>query len=725
MSENINIKRLIKRLREAKNDSGGNKEGGKGREVIGREVHPQSTGLDRTGELERKKGGREVEGREEGREERPSLSPQRIPGGDSRYSGEKEELEEEIEGLQDEIKDMRGVMEEKRRGGERESEVSEKLKEERMEIREELGKMKAERKEKAEELKRLRNQIDKDQTKEVKFEAELDNVAEEMEKMGGVEKHKDYQEETVSLHPKTIPGEDSRYAWEKEGGDEEEIDKEVVDLQYPLIPSEPEEDEKVYAWAHIVYDDERDELIYQVKEPELSDRNQAILAKVENRLKEKIDIDFDEMKEEEAREYLMEKIDEILAGRDFNLDQDTRDVIQYYAYRNFIGLGKIEPFMKDKYIEDISCDGVDIPVYVYHRNPEVASVRTDVKFEDEENLNAFVRKIAQRCGRSVSMAEPLVDGSLPDGSRVQATLATDIARRGSNFTIRRFTEEPLTPVDIIDFGTINAEMLAYLWLAIENGKSMLIAGPTAAGKTSLLNALSLFIPPEMKIISIEDTPELRLPHPNWVPEVARSGFGFSETEGGKVTLDDLLEESLRQRPDYIIVGEVRGEEAYVLFQQIATGHPGMSTLHASSLEKVMDRLTTKPINLPPSLVENLDIITFIKRVRRQGKYVRRVDAVYELEEFDEETEKPIVNQVFDWDASTDDFKNISGSSLLVDIADNRGVSTKKLQTEIERREKIIEWMADRDIDHYEDVGDITGNYYRNPKSILERIGLEV
>ncbi|MFB6077206.1 MAG: type II/IV secretion system ATPase subunit, partial [Candidatus Nanohaloarchaea archaeon] len=292
----------------------------------------------------------------------------------------------------------------------------------------------------------------------------------------------------VSLE--TGAGGDGGLWWEEEGmtegvGQESEEESTDVDLKYPLIPKDPDEGEQVYAWAHIRYHEDKEEVIYEVHEPELSPENEELLSEVEDRLKETIDVDFGDMKREEAREFLQRRISEILRGREFNIDPEAREVIQYYAYRNFVGLGKIEPLMNDKYIEDISCDGTGIPVYVYHRNPDVASVETDVVFEDDEDLDSFVRKLAQRCGRSVSMAEPLVDGSLPDGSRVQATLATDIARRGSNFTIRKFTEDPLTPIDIMNFGTINAEMLAYFWLAIENGKSILIAGPTAAGKTSL------------------------------------------------------------------------------------------------------------------------------------------------------------------------------------------------------------------------------------------------
>ncbi|MFB6294657.1 MAG: hypothetical protein ABEI97_02765, partial [Candidatus Nanohaloarchaea archaeon] len=240
------------------------------------------------------------------------------------------------------------------------------------------------------------------------------------------------QQERVGLSPDPFDYEEPQYPWE-EDAEEEDVtsdEEETIDIRYPLIPSDPDEDDNVYAWAHIYYDEDRGKIIYKLNEPDLSERNEKILRSIEDRLKEKVDVDFGEMKRDEAREYLRRRIDEVLATRQYNLDKETRDIIQYYAYRNFIGLGKIEPLMNDKYIEDISCDGIGIPVYVYHRNPDIASVETNVVFEDGDTLDAFVRKLAQRCGRSVSMAEPLVDGSLPDGSRVQATLATDIARRG-------------------------------------------------------------------------------------------------------------------------------------------------------------------------------------------------------------------------------------------------------------------------------------------------------
>nr|EGQ40152.1 MAG: type IV secretory pathway, VirB11 component and related ATPase involved in archaeal flagella biosynthesis [Candidatus Nanosalinarum sp. J07AB56] len=399
---------------------------------------------------------------------------------------------------------------------------------------------------------------------------------------------------------------------------------------------------------------------------------------------------------------------------------EQREKIRYYAKRDFAGLGKLQPLMNDTEIEDISCDGTGIPVYAYHRNPEFGSVATNVSWDDPDDLDSFVMKLAQRCGQSISVSQPLLDGSLPDGSRVQATLATDIARHGSNFTIRRFTDDPLTPVHMMDYETEDPRMMSYLWTLVENEKSILVCGTTGAGKTSQLNALSLFIKPEKKIVSIEDTPELRIPHEHWVPEVARSGFGSSVESGGEVSMDDLLKESLRQRPEYILVGEVRGEEAYIMFQQMATGHTGMSTIHADSLEMLMDRLTTDPINLSGSLIETLDLIMIIKRIRRGDQYIRRVTGLYEVEGFNDRTGID-ANQVFDWDPQTDDYHVINDSVVLKDIVEQSGRDEEDMRRELANKQYILQWMQDQQIKDYREVGDILARYYSDPQSVMERV----
>ena len=501
---------------------------------------------------------------------------------------------------------------------------------------------------------------------------------------------------------------------------QEEADLTDVDVKYPLVPADPNEGEMVYAWAHIAWSEKEEELIYRIVEPELTPQTQRLLDKVHKIMERSFDINFNDLESDEADEYLQDKIDVIVDKYDISLSDKQREIIRYYTKRDFAGLGKLQPLMNDTEVEDISCDGKGIPVYAYHRNPQYGSVKTDIVWEDKDELDAFVMKLAQRCGRSISVSSPLLDGSLPDGSRVQATLATDIARKGSNFTIRRFTEDPLTPIHMMDYDTENAQIYSYLWTLVEHGKSILISGTTGAGKTSQLNALSLFIRPDKKIVSIEDTPELRLPHEHWVPEVARSGFGSSAEEGGEVSMDNLLKESLRQRPEYIIVGEVRGEEAYILFQQMATGHTGLSTIHADSLDMLMDRLTTEPINLSGSLIETLDVVMLISRIRREGTYIRRIKGIYEIRGYNERTGID-ANKVFGWNPAEDEYTLENRSLILKDIADQSGMDYGALKTEVRNRQHVLNYMQDQQIKHYRDVGNMISRYYSNPKMVLEDI----
>jgi flagellar protein FlaI len=501
---------------------------------------------------------------------------------------------------------------------------------------------------------------------------------------------------------------------------ERERDLSDVDKKYPLIPAEPNQGEKVYSWAHITWDEDRDELIYKVIEPELTSDLEKKISRIHEIMERSFDIDFSQLEGEEANEYLSDKIDKIVDKYGISISNDEREVVRYYTQRDFAGLGRLQPLMNDTEIEDISCDGIGIPVYVYHRNPRFGSIKTSIEWKNEEKLDGFVMKLAQRCGRSISVSDPLLDGSLPDGSRVQATLATDIARKGSNFTIRRFTEDPLTPIHMMDYETENAQMMSYLWTLVEHGKSTLVCGTTGAGKTSQLNALSLFIRPEKKIVSIEDTPELRLPHDHWVPEVARSGFGSSAEEGSQVSMDNLLKESLRQRPEYIIVGEVRGEEAYIMFQQMATGHTGLSTIHADSLEMLMDRLTTDPMNLSGSLIETLDCIILIKRIRQDNKYIRRITGVYEVMGYDDRTGIN-ANKVFSWNPEEDEYIIENDSILLDKIASQSGSEEQKIKNELRNKQEILTYMQNEGIKHYRKVGDIISRYYSDPKSLIEEI----
>lgn len=498
---------------------------------------------------------------------------------------------------------------------------------------------------------------------------------------------------------------------------EEEIDLTKINIYYPLIPRKGK---PIYAYALIRWNPTKNALVYKVVEPELSKEDSETLKRIKSTLMERLDVDLGRLRRAEAKDYLSKKMEEVIEFMRIGMTEKKRLIMKYYLERDFIGLERIQPLLEDPNIEDISCVGVGVPIFVFHRDPKFASLETNIIFHDREELDKFVMKLAQRAGKSISVASPLVDASLPDGSRLQATLGTDIARRGSNFTIRKFTEFPLTPTDILDFGTADITILSYLWFCVERGKNILISGGTATGKTSFLNILSMFIRPEKKILTIEDTPELRLTHQYWMPEVAREPIATEEF--GKIDMYSLLRESLRQRPDYIVVGEVRGKEAFVLFQQMTVGHPGLSTLHAEDMGKLVDRLTTEPIALPPTLLENLDVIVFLTKTTRKGTYIRRVKQIFEMVRWDPKENAPVVNEVFRWEPVTDTFKSIEGSIILKEIATERGVSEKEIIRDMHKRSDVLRWMFEKNIRDYRDVGKILRLFYADPKRLFAKIG---
>lgn len=495
--------------------------------------------------------------------------------------------------------------------------------------------------------------------------------------------------------------------------EEEELRK--VSMRYPLITL----NNKVFASANIIWNPETRELNYILEEPKLTGEQIELLKKIEGFIKEKINVDFTKLRKSDAINYLTRLFSEALDY--FNIkkirDKSIFEIFQYYLFRDFIGMERIEPLMHDPYIEDISCDGVGIPIYVYHKDPRIGSIKTNIVFENREVLNRFVIKLGERCGKVLSLASPLLDGTLPDGSRVQATLESDIARRGSNFTIRKFSEKPLTPIHLLKFGTCDIATLSYLWFLIEHGCSALIAGGTASGKTTLLNVLCSFIKPQLKVVSIEDTAELQLYHPHWVPQVARVSIAKEERE---IDLYELLREALRQRPDYIIVGEVRGREAYVLFQQMALGHAGLATIHAESFQKLIDRLTTPPISLPASLIQNLDMVIFIARVRLREKYVRRIISITEITGYDRERNEPKGNDVIRWDPMQDKFI-ARESYLLAKISKRTGIKIEDIKKDLKDRAKFLYFLAKKGVESYEEMVRAINLFYTARETIMERI----
>lgn len=390
--------------------------------------------------------------------------------------------------------------------------------------------------------------------------------------------------------------------------------------------------------------------------------------------------------------------------------------IMYYLKRNLLGYEKINSLLYDPYIEDISCDGVEVPLYIYHTR--YLNIESNISFEEEE-LDSLVIKMCQLNNKHISVSQPIVDATIQDGSRLQAMLGREITPRGSSFTIRKFRKDPITPIDLLGFKTCDMEMLVYLWLAIENGYNMLFAGGTASGKTSMLNATSLFMPSTAKIVSIEDTRELLLYHNNWVSGIARESFAADAT--GEVSMYDLLKASLRQRPDFIIVGEVRGSEARTLFQAMSTGHATSSTMHAGDVQTVINRLTHEPINVPHIMLQSLDVLCIQEQVYIEEKRVRRTRSLVEVLNVDTETGDLGINEIFNWDPSGDCFLKVGDSHLMQEIMHVRGWDSGQLRSEIESRRKILTYLYEKNMRSYVQVSLVVQAYQSYPKIVMEGI----
>lgn len=423
------------------------------------------------------------------------------------------------------------------------------------------------------------------------------------------------------------------------------------------------------------------------------------------------------MKKSEIEKRLVKKIINLIKSYHLKIPKRTISKIIYYSLRDYLYLNKIEPLLHDHLIEEISCDGTGIPIYVWHRKFE--SLPTNIVFDEDDKLETFTRKLAYISGKHVSIANPIVDASLPDGSRINLTLGHEITKKGSTFTIRKFRSDPITIVDLIKFKTISSEIAAYLWYVIEKRSTMLVSGGTASGKTTTLNVLASFITPGQKIVSIEDTEELNLPHENWIMSVARQSFTSGQI--GEITQFDLLRAALRQRPDVIIVGETRGEEAHTLFQAMATGHGGFSSIHADSIDAVLTRLTSVPMNVPKILIgTTLDLIILQLKLKVKGKSVRRITQITEVKGIDEKTNNVSLNDIYKWDPKTDQHYKINESILLKKIQNSFGESEDEIIYEINKRKTTLEWMVKNNIRKHDEVTSTIMEFYAHPDRFYER-----
>ena len=387
------------------------------------------------------------------------------------------------------------------------------------------------------------------------------------------------------------------------------------------------------------------------------------------------------------------------SGRDGGLIEVTaaqQEALKYTLVRDKLKMGALEPVLQDPHIEDISCSGIG-PLFIEHKIFD--GLKSNISFDSHEVLDDFILRLAERIGKPVTFRDPIVDATLLDGSRINIVFGSDVSKQGSNFSIRKFMGVPMSILDIAKTGALNYKMAAYLSLMVGEGMNIFISGETASGKTTIMNALTLFVRPNAKIVSIEDTPELQVPHPNWIREVVR---GSLSSEDSSVSMFGLLKAALRQRPNLIIIGEIRGEEGAIAFQAMQTGHPVISTFHASSVEKLIQRMTGHPINVPKVYIDNLNVVVIASSVRLpNGRPGRRIMSINELVGYDSAADAFSFVEVFRWNSAEDIFEftgHMNSYLLETKVAPKRGFSSQDkrgIYKELDRRAALFERLADQ------------------------------
>ncbi|NLA38395.1 MAG: type II/IV secretion system ATPase subunit [Methanomicrobiales archaeon] len=451
---------------------------------------------------------------------------------------------------------------------------------------------------------------------------------------------------------------------------------------------------------------------YLLFEPVLSEFEYELLERLFDDLRDVLILDDHDLAAD-RRQVLSRKTQDLLTEYGLALDEDSVFKIRYYLGRNFLGWSRIDALMRDPHIEDISCDGVQVPLFLYHRGYQ--NIKTNILF-DEQALNSLAITLAQRSGKHISIGSPLVDATLPDGSRLQLTFGSEIATRGTSFTIRKFREMPFTPIELMESNTFDIDQLAYFWMAIENNKSLLFVGGTASGKTTSLNAVALFIPPLAKVVSIEDTREITLYHENWVATVTREMV--SEGVGVTIRMFDLLKAAMRQRPEYILVGEVRGSEAQTLFQAMNTGHTTFSTMHAGGVDAAIHRLESEPLNVPRNMLQALDVISVQALTHRGYDRMRRCREIVEVVGIDSVTGNLQVNTVYEYSPVSDTFSYSGRSRILREIMEYRGWTRAQLDEELQRRRSVLLAMQKRGIRDYGAVARVIQAFAIEPDRVL-------
>ncbi|MFP3256545.1 MAG: type II/IV secretion system ATPase subunit [Candidatus Nanopusillus acidilobi] len=477
-----------------------------------------------------------------------------------------------------------------------------------------------------------------------------------------------------------------------------------TNITYPII--EP------FSYAHIYFDRSTYDLVYEVIEPKLTENEEKIYRNIVFYIEKLLYIKLSEINNlNDAINYLQRLYDFVLNDLGIQLGQSSYEKIFYYIFRDLYGYNKVDSLLRDPLIEDIECSGPNYPIFVVHRY--FGNLKTNIILNDKE-IRDLIEKFALRAGKHISYAEPILDATLPDGSRVNATYSQEITTHGPTFTIRKFREIPWTPIELIRLGSATPEIFAYLWLAVEFRKNIIVIGGTASGKTTMLNAISMFIPPNARIVSIEDTREIKLYHPNWIPSVVK----YSSDKNREIDMFELLRMSFRQRPDYVIVGEVRGEEAYVMFQGMASGHSSLSTMHAESTKALISRLTTPPINLSPSLIELLNVVVIMQHDNFLGTNLRRIKEVNEIVKYNR------FNIAYKWNPFKREYLENPKKYLFRLIENEYGIRYKELYEEYLTRVKLLYRLSELNISDFQTFSKIIQMYYYNKENVLRYYNIE-
>ncbi|MCC5447090.1 type II/IV secretion system ATPase subunit [Candidatus Nanobsidianus stetteri] len=477
-----------------------------------------------------------------------------------------------------------------------------------------------------------------------------------------------------------------------------------TNITYPIV--EP------FSYAHIYFDRSTYDLVYEIIEPKLTENEEKIYKNIIFYIEKLLYIKLSEIGNlNDAINYLQRLYDFVLNDLGIQLGQSSYEKIFYYIFRDLYGYNKVDSLLRDPLIEDIECSGPGYPIFIVHRY--FGNLKTNIILNDKE-IRDLIEKFALRAGKHISYAEPILDATLPDGSRINATYSQEITTHGPTFTIRKFREIPWTPIELIRLGSATPEIFAYLWLAVEFRKNIIIIGGTASGKTTMLNAISMFIPPSARIVSIEDTREIKLYHPNWIPSVVK----YSSDKNREIDMFELLRMSFRQRPDYVIVGEVRGEEAYVMFQGMASGHSSLSTMHAESTKALISRLTTPPINLSPSLIELLNVVVIMQHDNFLGTNLRRIKEINEIIKYNR------FNIAYKWNPFKREYLENPKKYLFRLIENDYGIRYKELYEEYIRRVKLLERLSELNISDFQTFSKIIQMYYYNKENILRYYNIE-